>query len=380
MRIKVPSTLVTFPRNGEILVYNFLTKQAITCAASDIYWLTLAQEWTDVSVIAANHEHIDPQSITEELMKLVEAGILLAEDTPNASTEAQYTESWELGPAAGMFHFTMLDNEFTSTTESVNRQKLRAAHDPSPDLMWKNSRNAIQLPKQNTLKTQQLFEVMSRRRSNRNTLNNAITLQEISECLFAGLGITGYTKTETAILPLKMTPSGGARNPFEAFVWARNVEGLEEGIYHYSAYDHSIERLDTEIKHSVVDLMRGQDWAEDMPAIIFFVAVLRRTTWKYNDPNAYRVVMIEAGHIAQNMILACTGNDLTACPTAAIAHTQIAEMLGLNDIADTPVYALLVGKPSQISDKVMTNEFGQPLVKPLSHTATEHRLVSFRAQ
>ncbi len=366
MKIKNPATLVTFPRNGEILVYNYLTKQAVTCAPEDIYWLTLAEDWISIEEIAQRHSQFDAQSIRDQLLQLVSAGILIADDTPEAAEEAKYRKFWELGPAVGVFHFSMLDNDFADTDESVRRQRERTLHDPSPELMWKNSLAAIALPRQSSAETRPLFEIMKRRRSNRNSLDNPVTQQELADCLFAGLGITGYTKTETAILPLKMTPSGGARNPFEAFVWARNIEGLTPGIYHYSAQDHSIEKIDSAVTATPAEMMKGQDWANDMPAIIFLVAVLRRTTWKYNDPNAYRVVMIEAGHIAQNMMLASTGNKLTACPTAAIAHTPVAAMLGLDDITETPVYALMLGKPSPVSDKLMTDQWGTPLVPELT--------------
>ena len=65
-----------------------------------------------------------------------------------------------------------------------------------------------------------------------------------------------------------------------------------------------------------------------MPAVIFLVAELRRTSWKDNDPNAYRVVLIEAGHIAQNMMLACANNNLTTCPTAALTIGMFPLCLG----------------------------------------------------
>ena len=38
-----------------------------------------------------------------------------------------------------------------------------------------------------------------------------------------------------------MTPSGGARNPYEAYVYVRNVEQLAPGMYHYSAAENSLE-------------------------------------------------------------------------------------------------------------------------------------------
>jgi len=69
--------------------------------------------------------------------------------------------------------------------------------------------------------------------------------------------------------------------------------------------------------------------------------------WKYSDPNAYRVVLIEAGHIGQNIMLAATHHGLTACPTAALAHKAIAELCQLDDpVLDAPVYVLGLGVPA----------------------------------
>jgi nitroreductase len=68
--------------------------------------------------------------------------------------------------------------------------------------------------------------------------------------------------------------------------------------------------------------------------------------WKYEDPNAYRVVMIEAGHIGQNIMLVATENGLTACPTAALDHARAKEKLGLKAITQAPIYALTLSAPA----------------------------------
>jgi SagB-type dehydrogenase family enzyme len=366
MRVKVPQTLVTFPREGEIIVYNYLTKTAISCAPSDIYWLTVAPDWTSIEDISASHPHIEAQSLQDQITRLVDLGILLGEDTPEAESESSYRQSWELGMAAGLFHFSVQDNEYAAPQVGVSKQLQRAEFDPSPELFWRNSDKAIPLPECASPASKPLLEIMRRRRTNRNVERSALSLQELSECLYAGLGITGLVRTETGLLPLKMTPSGGARNPFEAFVLVRNVQSLDAGIYHYSAFDHSLEQVADPPGISPKELVKGQEWADDMPAIIFLVAVLRRTTWKYNDPNAYRVVLIEAGHIAQNIMLACTSNNLTACPTAALSHKQISKVLNLSDITQTPIYALLVGRPGENTDTIVAVE-RQPRLAGSTH-------------
>jgi SagB-type dehydrogenase family enzyme len=353
MRVKTPQSLVTFPKNDRIVVYNYLTKDAVSCTLNDVYWLMLAGQWTSVEEIIESHAEIEPQSLKQQLLDLVEAGILLEEGSEQAALENTYNKSWEMGIAAGLYHFAALDNEFGTAEDSVAKQKEKNISSPSPALFWKNSGNAYRLPECQMKQTGSLRELMERRRSIRSVLPSTISLEELSDCLFSGLGITGFVQTETALLPLKMTPSGGARNPFEAFVWVKNVEGLEPGIYHYSALEHSLQFASNLPVAAAKNFVQKQDWADDMSAIIFLVAVLERVTWKYNDPNAYRVVMIEAGHIAQNMMLACAYNNLTACPTAALNHTQISDVLGLSSITQTPIYAILVGKPGKNEDQIL---------------------------
>jgi SagB-type dehydrogenase family enzyme len=83
----------------------------------------------------------------------------------------------------------------------------------------------------------------------------------------------------------------------------------------------------------------------NMPAIVFLMAYLERSMWKYQDPNAYRVMLIEAGHIGQNIMLAATHHKLTACPSAALSHEKIKQAFGIDGLTRTPVYALGLGAP-----------------------------------
>lgn len=356
MRVKTPQSLVTFPKNDEVVVYNYLTKDAVSCSPSDLYWMMLASQWRSIDEILSDHPDIDPDSLRREFMRMVDAGVMLEEGSDKAVAEQSYTKSWDLGMAAGLFHFAALDNKFVSASEATAIQKEKASIGPSPELYWKNSGNAIQLPDCGGCNASPLFEVMQRRRTLRAVKPTQISLQALTECLYAGLGITGFVQTETATLPLKMTPSGGARNPFEAFVWVRNVESLDPGIYHYSAMEHSLQYVAHCPNAPPQSFVQNQEWADQMPVIIFLVAVLERVTWKYNDPNAYRVVMIEAGHIAQNIMLAGTDNNLSACPTAALNHTEISTLLNLKEITQTPIYAILIGEPEPNPDRILSKQ------------------------
>ncbi len=350
MRIKAPKTIVTFPRDGEILVYNYLTKDSITCAAGDVYWLTTAFNWTEIEDIVNTHPQLEPQSVRAVLQTLIETGMFIVEGSEQARLVETYEKTWEIGPAAALFHFTATDNEFAPEGTSAEVQRRRAEIDPSPILFTVNSKSAIDLPLCYGHEHQSLMNLMKRRRSNRLVKQHSISLEQLSECLYSGLGITGFVKTQTCTLPLKMTPSGGARNPYEGYVWVRKVIGITAGLYHYSALEHTLEKLVSETNLSPSQLMAGQEWTNDMSAVIFLVADLKRTTWKYCDTNAYRVVLIEAGHIAQNIMLTCTNHDLTACSTAALCHSEISRVFSLDSLTKMPLYALTLGHPEVTAD------------------------------
>jgi SagB-type dehydrogenase family enzyme len=187
---------------------------------------------------------------------------------------------------------------------------------------------------------------MARRRTVREPGRSSITLPALSDCLFAGMGIVGQTENCVGTLPLSMTPSGGARNPYEAYVYARSVEGLQPGFYHYAAIDHTLARVDVSDLPLPSDLLGGQQWTDAMPCVLLLYARFERTMWKYDDANAYRVVLIEAGHIGQNIMLAATRNGLSACPTAALNHTRINDCIAPRArLTHAPIYALTLSYP-----------------------------------
>jgi SagB-type dehydrogenase family enzyme len=190
------------------------------------------------------------------------------------------------------------------------------------------------------------LSVMNRRRTNREFGAAPITLKQLGDCLFSGLGITGFIETPIpglGPLPLKMTPSGGARNPYEAYVVARNVSSLSPAIYHYSALEHTLGPVAASPEVSIGQILGDQLWADDAAALVLLVAHFDRVSWKYPHFSSYRVVLIEAGHIAQNMALTATSDDLAVAQTCAISDRLAEELLDLDPINQAAIYAVVIG-------------------------------------
>lgn len=344
MRYRSSRTLV-FHNDGDAFVAcNFLTKAVFECSPDLLQFLRALDDWSATAAIRDLAPGYSDEELVETLASLVEMSALVEEHSPLHAREDAFIRNWKWGVPAALLHFCVQDPEYMSLNEAEDLQRSTLAAEGEIELYSLNSgrKDIIQLPP--ALNGNALLQLMSRRRTQRQGLAKPISVGELSEALFAGLGITGKARNAVVELPLSMTPSGGARNPYEAYIFARNVEGLEPGIYHYSALEHSLARVSDQTPE-LSTLVGGQEWADTMPCMIVLVAHMDRTMWKYEDANAYRVVMIEAGHIGQNIMLAATAHGLTACPTAALSHSAISELLDIGNPAHAPVYALTLGWP-----------------------------------
>lgn len=348
MRIRSARTLVFTRERGEIVAFNYLANSAFACSHDLLAFLGLLDDWTALEDVTGLVPSIPADELRCMVDTLIGVHALTEEDSPIAEAETEFRQSWKWGIPAALFHFSVQDKQYVSLNEMETMQRAKLAEGAQPELYQKNdwaNGEAVKLPA--ALSGNDLLRLMAKRRTVRAAEAAAITLAQLSDCLFAGLGITGETENCVGALPLSMTPSGGARNPYEAYVYARSVEGLAPGFYHYSAFDHTLARLDTGELPKPSELMGGQEWADDMPCVVILCALFERTMWKYDDPNAYRVVLIEAGHIGQNFMLAATRHGLSACPSAALNHTAITQCIGdARKFTHAPIYALTLAKPA----------------------------------
>jgi SagB-type dehydrogenase family enzyme len=189
---------------------------------------------------------------------------------------------------------------------------------------------------------------MASRRSCRAYLGASLSRRDISTLLYCALGFQGLTTDPlVGALPLKMTPSGGALCPYDCYLLVQHVDELKPGIYLYDPVAHDLARKGEYSPHSVTALLAGQTWVENASVIVILVGRLFRTMWKYRHTNAFNVLLIEAGHIGQNLLLMASHLGHAACPTAAFDFAAISSLLGIDNLVDLPVYAIAIGSTSE---------------------------------
>lgn len=349
MRFRRARTLVVVFCDAGPVLHNFVARQSIPCSGFDFDLISRAVNWITGPQFYPMYPAVDPALISGRLEALTSQGFLVVEGTPPAHFDIEYESFWKWEAAAGLYHFGLKDPPYLDPQQAAAWMEYRATTAPAVPLFATNDayETVHKLPKPDV--TRGLMAIMNRRRSIRAYRPEAMTLESLRDCLFAGVGITGFLDTHlpeaTRFLPLKMTPSGGARNPYEAYVYATNVAALDFGLYHYSAVDNTLGLLTTTPSVTQADLLVGQYWANEAGAVILLVANFERTMWKYPHPTAYRVLLIEAGSISQNISLAAADHHLTTTPTAAFSDSAAHGLLGLDWIKQALVLAILVGRP-----------------------------------
>jgi len=183
-----------------------------------------------------------------------------------------------------------------------------------------------------------LWEVIAARRSRREYLSGPLSLEDLSTLLYAAQGITeprwGF----------RASPSAGALYPIETYVAVHDVAGLEMGLYHYAVADHALERLRAgDLRAALVLAGVGQEMLGTAQVCFILTAVFQRTRWRYRE-RTYRYILLEAGHIGQNIYLAATGLGLGACAVGAFLDDRVNDLLGVDGSEEAALYLLTVGK------------------------------------
>ena len=177
---------------------------------------------------------------------------------------------------------------------------------------------------------------MFHRRSTREYTDGSLSLQEVSQLLWAAQGITDVRGFRTA-------PSAGALYPLEVYIVVGDVETLTKGVYQYRPQEHNLKKiLHGDKREELSAAALGQESVKNAALNIVFTAFYERTTAKYGD-RGVRYVHMEVGHSAQNVYLQATALDLGTVTIGAFFDEQVIEVLNLSE-KEQPLYIMPIGK------------------------------------
>jgi SagB-type dehydrogenase family enzyme len=196
----------------------------------------------------------------------------------------------------------------------------------------------ISLPDPHGYQGLSLEEAIERRRSIRDYTAGPLSLEDLSRLLHAGQGITDQHRS------FRAAPSAGALYPIETYVVVHDVSGLEPGLYHYAITGHALEQLRTDnLRTQLLLAGIGQDMLAQAQVCLVLAAMFQRTRWRYHE-RTYRYVLLEAGHIGQNLYMAATSMGLGACAVGAFLDDQLNDLLGLDGVQEAALYLISLGR------------------------------------
>jgi SagB-type dehydrogenase family enzyme len=264
-----------------------------------------------------------------------------------ARRDAQVANFWRDWLPHGAFHFATKNVRFLSgrSAKHLLAGYLKESRQP---LFFKNYRQALQfkLPPQNAPRGE-FLRVLTSRETHREFSSASMPLEALSDLLYYTWGVTGSVESPIfGRLPRKTSPSGGARHPVEVYLAALRVADLRPGLYHYAPGRHCLELIRAgDFRKKCMEFCANQNFVQRAAALFIMTAVFRRAMWKYRGARAYRVVLLDAGHLCQTFCLTATWLGLAPFCTAALKDTLIETELGLDGITESVLYVAGVGLP-----------------------------------
>lgn len=250
---------------------------------------------------------------------------------------------------------TSYDHVSASKRSQQYTEYCESIRDTLPDgsFEYKKGINPTKLSK-NTKKRKKidLFDTLDKRITTRSFSGESISIDDIGIVLyetffyrnhllekFSEKGLETFTKRRSS-------PSGGSLQCCEAYLIARNVRGVNSGIYHYGSHNNSlgfISKIEKDIKFGS-DYLIGQTFSDDADAFIVITSRMEKMWWKYSHSRAYRVACLDVGHLSQTAQLIATGLGLRTWITAAFCDEKIRKLLDIQqESAEFPMLVLGFG-------------------------------------
>ncbi len=174
-----------------------------------------------------------------------------------------------------------------------------------------------------------LLHTIKERRSIRCFSGEVLNDRELSIILWACQGITDAERS------IRTAPSAGATYPIELYVV------LKTGVYKYSPADHALAlHKEGDALPNLAKVSLGQKAVEDAAAVLVLCYNPEDIELRYKE-RSYRYACLEAGHIAQNGLLAAAALGLGAVVIGAYYDDFVKDVL---ELKHAPIYMVSIGR------------------------------------
>lgn len=184
------------------------------------------------------------------------------------------------------------------------------------------------------------FKLVSQRQSGRDYSQNSVSQAELSTMLTYSCGITSVEKEGRKH---RAHPSAGGRYPIEVYPLVLQDGEIPAGLHHYNVKSHSLDVLwKREFTDAEISTYFSYSWVKSASVVFVLTALFARNQNKYGE-RGYRYILLEAGHIAQNMYLCAEALGLKCCALAGTRDEALEKLIDIDGINESVVYAIALG-------------------------------------
>ena len=191
-----------------------------------------------------------------------------------------------------------------------------------------------------------LAGAITARASVRDLRPSQLTLKQVGTLLHHAYGVVRRNNGNFP-RPFRVVPSGGALYPLEIFFHSARIKGLLPGLYHYNPAENRLRFLrEGDETDRIAEAMVQSEIARSASLVIFITAFFERSVFKYKD-RGYRFVLLEAGHVAQNLNLVSNALGLGSVNIGGFFDRDIDDFLGLDGVTHSTIYMVAIGKKTR---------------------------------
>jgi len=344
--VRNPDLLVSWSDEG-LLVKDLGSGRSASASGEALVLLDLFGRPRTPTAAADALPEYERRSVLSSIGALARVGLLIPERA--ARSRRSRIAAWKENLASAQYHLASRDLPFLTTAAGIERFLEDRAAVERPPRRFKRYRAAARrrLPAA-AASPAELERVLAARRTVREFRRQPVSLEDLAGLVRGTWGRTGWLDGgPMGHLATKTSPSAGALHPIECYVMAWNVRGLRAGLYHYDVAADALARLRSgDLRATAVKAASGQRWVGRAAFLCVMTAVFERTLWKYDLENAYRLLWLDAGHLAQTFCLLATSRGLGSFTTAAIQDTFLERLIGLDGVKEFPVYLCGAGVPA----------------------------------
>ncbi len=231
-----------------------------------------------------------------------------------------------------------VDQTISDQQKGLPQPPLVKPYDPNGEIV------DLPAPEKCSLKHDSLTRAFKERKSQRLYKKASVSLEELSYLLYNTQGIRDYRPGKTATL--RTVPSAGARHPFETYLACMNVEGLKRAVYRYLPETHQlllVREYGDDMEEVVGHTALKQIFVGNCAVTFFWSAVMYRSEWRY-PTHAQKVVLIDVGHVCQNLYLACEAIGCGTCGIGAYDQELADQLCEIDGEEEFVVYLAPVGR------------------------------------